>query len=130
MRAENRRLQARLNNAVSLDTMKKALEDKDQALADAQKVAREKTEAAEKKLATAAKLEEENTRLKQERSDWSKKLDQATKRAKGLEAHLGSYSQKMYALLKGNFLQPSELHQFQLHPVERISLTPKKQQHD
>ena len=118
MRAENRRLQARLNNVVSLDTTKKALEDKDQALADDQKVAREMAEATEKKLATASKLEEENTKLKQERSDWSKKLDHATKRAKGLEAYLGSYAQKMYALLEGNFLQPSELCQFQLHPVE------------
>ena len=36
--------------------MKKALEDKDKALADAQKVAREKTEAVEKKLAAASKL--------------------------------------------------------------------------
>jgi len=43
VRAENHRLQARLNNAISLDAMKKALEDKDKALADAQKTAREKT---------------------------------------------------------------------------------------
>jgi hypothetical protein len=40
-------------------------------LADAQKMAREKSEAAEKNLAAASKLEEENTKLKQERADWT-----------------------------------------------------------
>ena len=118
MRAENSRLQARLNNAVSLDIMKKALEDKDQALADAQKTAREKTEAAERKLAAAKAIEEENTKLKQERADWTKKLESAVKRAKGLEAFIGDYAQKMYTLLQGNSLQSSKLCQFRLHPVE------------
>ena len=118
MRAENRRLRARLNNAISLDVMKKALEDKDQALADAQRTAREKTEAAERKLAAAKTMEEENAKLKQERADWSKKLESAIKRAKGLEAFIGSYAQKMYTLLEGNSLQSSELCQFQFHPVE------------
>ena len=112
MCAENRRLRARLNNAISLDVMKKALEDKDRSLADAQKTAREKTEATEKKLAVASKLEEENTKLKQERADWSKRLDHATKRAKGLEIHLGDYAQKMYVLLEGNFIQSSEFSWF------------------
>ena len=88
--------------------MKKALEDKDRSLADAQKMAREKTEAAEKRLAAASKLEEENTKLKQERADWGKRLDQATKRAKGLENYLGDYAKKMYILLEGNFIQLSE----------------------
>ena len=95
--------------------MKKVLEDKDRSLADAQKMAREKTEAAEKKLAAASKLEEENTKLKQERADWSNRLDHAIKRAKGLETYLGDYAQKMYVLLEGNFIQSS---QFQLYPVE------------
>jgi len=88
--------------------MKKALEDKDRSLADAQKTAREKTEAAKKKLAAASKLEKENANLKQERADWSNRFDHATKRAKGLENYLGDYAQKMYTLLEGNFLQPSE----------------------
>ena len=92
MRAENRRLQVQLNNAVSLDTMKKALEDKDRSLADAQKTAKEKTEVAEKKLAAASKLEEENTKLKQERANWSNRLDHGIKRAKGLETYLGYYA--------------------------------------
>ena len=108
VRGGNRRLQARLNNVVSLDTMKKALEDKDKSLADAQKTARETTEAAEKKLAITSKLEEENTKLKQERADWVKKVEQATKRAKGLEKYLGDFAKKMYILLEGNFLQSSE----------------------
>ena len=90
--------------------MKKALEDKDQALADAQKTVREKTEAAEKKLAAAKNLEEENTKLKQERTDWSRKLKHAIKRAKVLEAFIGDYAKKMYILLEGNFIQSSEFH--------------------
>ena len=82
--------------------MKKALEDKDQALADAQKTAREKTEVAERKLAAAKTMEEENAKLKQERADWSKKLESAVKRAKGLEVFIGDYARKMYTLLEGN----------------------------
>ena len=89
--------------------MKKALEDKDQALADAQKTAREKTEAAERKLAAAKTMEEENAKLKQERADWNKKLEHAIKRAKGLEAFIGDYAQKMYSLLEGNFCQSTDL---------------------
>ena len=89
--------------------MKKALEDKDRALADTQKTAREKTEAAERKLAAAKTMEEENAKLKQERADWNKKLEHAIKRAKGLEAFIGDYAQKMYSLLEGKFYQSSEL---------------------
>ena len=92
--------------------MKKSLEDKDQALADAQKTAREKTEAAERKLAAAKTMEEENAKLKQERADWTKKLEHATKRATGLEAFIGDYAQKMYSLLEGNFCQSTELCSF------------------
>ena len=98
--------------------MKKALEDKDQALAVAQKTAREKTEAAEKKLAAVKAIEEENTKLKQERADWIKKLEHALKRAKGLEAFIGDYAQKMYSLLEGNFCQSTELYPFCFHLVE------------
>jgi DNA repair exonuclease SbcCD ATPase subunit len=90
--------------------MKKALEDKDKALADAQKVAKEKTQAAEKQLAAVGKVEEENTKLKQERADWNKNLERLTKRAKGLEKYLGDFAQKMYIYLEGNFLQSSEFH--------------------
>jgi DNA repair exonuclease SbcCD ATPase subunit len=90
--------------------MKKALEDKDKALADAQKVAKEKTQAAEKQLAAVGKVEEENTKLKQERADWNKNLERLTKRAKGLEKYLGDFAQKMYIYLEGNFLRSSEFH--------------------
>ena len=109
MRGENRRLRARLNNVISLDTMKKALEDKDKALADAQKVAKEKTQTAEKKLAGIAKVEEENNKLKQERVDWNKSVKKLSEKAKGLEEFIGSFSKKMYGFLEGNFPQSSEL---------------------
>jgi hypothetical protein len=83
--------------------MKKALEDKDTALADAQRVAKEKTLAAEKKLASIKRVEEENTKLKQERTDWTKNMEKLAKRAKGLETYLGDYAKKMYLMLEGNF---------------------------
>lgn len=104
MRNENRRLQARLNNVISLDTMKKALEDKYEELAEAQKVAREKTEASEKKLAATSKLEEENTKIRQERADSMKRAEQLTKKRNGLENYLGDFAKKMFDVLEGNFL--------------------------
>jgi predicted RNase H-like nuclease (RuvC/YqgF family) len=69
--------------------MKQALEDKDKALVGAQKVAKEKAEAAEAKLASVGKLEEENaslkaaveevkkeaTKLKKEQAEWAKKIE-------------------------------------------------------
>ena len=64
MRSENRQLQARLKNVISLDKMKQALEQKDIDLAAAQKTAREKTDLADKKPALVGKLEEENAKLK------------------------------------------------------------------
>ena len=64
MLSENRQLQARLKNVISLEKMKQALEKKDQDLAAAQKEAREKTTLADKKLASVGKLEEENSKLK------------------------------------------------------------------
>jgi hypothetical protein len=88
--------------------MKKALEDKDKALADAQKTATEKTQAAEKKLATVKRLEEDNTKLKEERVAWSINMKELDKRAKGLEKYLGDFAQKMFAKLEGNFLRSNE----------------------
>ena len=61
---ENRQLQARLKNVISLDTMRKALEKKDADHAGAQKVARKMADVAEKKLASVCKLEKENETLK------------------------------------------------------------------
>ena len=66
MRSENHRLQVRLRTSVSLETMKQALESKDNELTGAQQVAKEKTKAAEEKLASLRKLETENTSLKKE----------------------------------------------------------------
>ena len=63
VRSENRQLQTRLKNVISLDKMKQALEQKDLDLAAAQKTAREKTELADKKLTSVGKLEEENAKL-------------------------------------------------------------------
>jgi hypothetical protein len=92
--------------------MKKALEDKDKSLTDAQKTAREKTEAVEKKLAAASKLEEENTKLKQERAEWTKKVEKLAKRGKGLENYLGDFTKKMFLMLEGNFLSLNEFCRF------------------
>ena len=64
MRSENRQVQARQKNVISLEKMKQALEQKDIDIAAAQKTAREKTELADKKLASVGKLEEENAKLK------------------------------------------------------------------
>ena len=64
VRSENRQLQARLKNVISLDKMKQALEQKDLDLEVVQKTARENTELADKKLASVGKLEEENAKLK------------------------------------------------------------------
>jgi len=58
-------------------------------------------------------MEEENAKLKQERADWSKKLEGAVKRAKGLEVFIGDYAHKIYTLLEGNSPRSSELCQFQ-----------------
>src|SRR4051812_11523106 len=50
--SDNRQLQARLKNVISLEKMKQALEKKDLDLAAAQKEAREKTALADKNLAS------------------------------------------------------------------------------
>ena len=77
--SENRQLQARLKNVISLDKMKQALEQKDLDLAVAQKTAREKTDLADKKLASVSKLEEENAKLKTTISEANKEVMQLKK---------------------------------------------------
>lgn len=86
-----------------LNLLKRALEDKYKALAEA----KEKTETAEKMFSAVSKLEE-NTKLKQERADWSKKLEQMTKRRNDLENYLGNFAKKMFDMLTNNFLSSSE----------------------
>jgi hypothetical protein len=106
--------------------MKQALEKKDEELARAQKVAKEKTEATEAKLASVGKLEEENASLKtavedlkKERAEWAKKMeektsafeskktalndkgDQLTQKRDALEKYVGGFTKKMYVMLEG-----------------------------
>ena len=105
---ENRQLQARLKNVISLDTMRKALEKKDADHAGAQKVGREKNEAAERKLASDGKLEEENaalktaveevkedaTQLREEKVVLTDKVDQLTRKRDELEIYLGDLQRR------------------------------------
>ena len=130
MRSENRQLQARLKNAISLEKRKQALEQKDLDLAAAQKTAREKTELADKKLASVGKLEEENTRLKTAISEANKevvqlkkdkvivteKVGDLTRKKDELEVYLGGLAKKLFLMLEGIIPCPTELlpstHQF------------------
>jgi DNA repair exonuclease SbcCD ATPase subunit len=118
VRSENRQLQARLRNVISLDKMKQALERKDLDLAAAQKTAREKTELADKKLASVGKLEEENAKLKtavdeakkevvqlkEEKVALADKVDVLTRKRDELETYLGGLAKKMFLMLEGTFL--------------------------
>ena len=56
MHSENRQLQARLKNVISLGKMEQALDQKDLDLAAAQKEAREKTTLADKNAASVGKF--------------------------------------------------------------------------
>lgn len=62
--SENAQLVKRLRTAISLETMKQALEDKDTKLAEAWKNANAKTKAAEDSLKVVSDLKEENKTLK------------------------------------------------------------------
>ena len=90
MCSENRQLQARLKNVISLEKMKEALEKKDQDLAAAQKEAREKTVLADKKLASVGKLEEDNSKLKIAVSEANRELEQLKKDKENLTNEAGS----------------------------------------
>nr|XP_020149043.1 uncharacterized protein LOC109734240 [Aegilops tauschii subsp. strangulata] len=106
--SENRKLQARLKNVISLDKMKQALEQKDLDLAAARKTAREKTNLANKKLASVDKLEEENAKLKTAVGEANKEVVQLkkdkvaltdkvadlTRKRDELEAYLGGLAKK------------------------------------
>ncbi|XBI10099.1 hypothetical protein VPH35_137474 [Triticum aestivum] len=111
---ENRQLQARLRNVISLDKMKQALEQKDLDLAGAQKIACEKTKLADRKLASVGKLEEENAKLKtsldeakkqvmqlkEEKVALADKVDVLTRKRDELEAYLGGLAKKMFLMLE------------------------------
>ena len=115
MRSENRQLQARLKNVISLEKMKQALEKKDQDLAAAQKEAREKTTLVDKKLASFNKLEEENSklktaiteanqevaRLKKDKESLTDKVGSLKAKKGKLESYLGHLATKLVLKLEG-----------------------------
>ena len=92
--SENRQLQARLKNVISLEKMKQALEKKDLDLAAAQKEAQDKTALADKKLASVGKLEEENSKLKTAVSDANREFERLMKDKDKLTDELGSLKAK------------------------------------
>ena len=106
-----------INGEDALDTMKQALEKKDEELAGAQKVAKQKTEAAEAKIASVSQLEEENATLKTAIEEVKKKAAQLkekkivladkvghlTQKRDELEEYLGSLVKKMYIMLEDTF---------------------------
>ena len=118
MHSENRQLQDRLKNVISLDKMKQALEQKDLDLAAVQKTTREKTELADKKLALVEKLEEENATLrttvdeakkeavqmKEEKATLADRVEALTQKRDELETYLGGITKKMFRMLEGIFL--------------------------
>ena len=98
------------------------MEQKDLDLAGAQKTAREKTELADRKLASVRKLEEENAKLKtvvdeakkeavqlkEEKVALADKVDVLTRKRDELETYLGGLAKKMFLMLEGTFLCPTE----------------------
>ena len=95
-----------------------ALNKKDQELAEAQKVALDKTKLAEEKLASVGKLEEENailkaaldvanreaSRLKNDKLALSDKASELVGKKNDLEAYLGGLAKKLFIMLEGAFL--------------------------
>ena len=114
--------------------MKQALESKGNELAGAQKVAKEKTKAAEEKLASLGKFEAENTSLKKEvlelkkqQTEWdgkfkaqaevyelekkalNEKVAQLIEKRNALERNIEEFMEEMYNKLAGNLQPLSEL---------------------
>ena len=85
-------------------------------------MAREKTELAERKLASIGKLEEENAnlntgvdkakkevaQLKEEKVALTDKVDELTRKRDVLEVYLRGLAKKLYVMLEGTFVHPSE----------------------
>ena len=107
--------------------MKQALKNKDQELAGAQQVAKEKTKPAKEKLASFGKREAENTSLKKEvlelkkqQTEWESKLKaqaeayekekktlnekvaQLIEKKNTLERYIEEFTEEMYTKLAGN----------------------------
>ena len=131
MHSENRQLQDRLKNVISLEKMKQALGQEDLDLAAAQRSALEKTELADKKLASVGKLEEENAKLKTAISEANKevvqlkkdkvtladKVGDLTRKRDELEVYLGGLAKKLFLMLEGAFPCPTDLPLLTLHIV-------------
>ena len=121
--SENRQLQGRLKNVISLVKMKQALEQKDNDLAAAQKEARTKTELADKKLASVNKLEEENAKLKtvvtkankevaklkKDKETLTDKVGDLTQKKGKLEAYLGRLANNLVLKQEGTSSRPTDL---------------------
>ena len=101
MRSENRQLQARLKNVISLEKMKQALEKKDLDLAAAQKEAREKTTLVDKKLASVGKLEDEIVQLKKDKESLTDEVGNLKAKQCELESYLGQLAAKLVLKLEG-----------------------------
>ena len=106
-----------------VETMRQALEKKDSDLAAAQKMAEDKTALADQKLASVGKLEEENsklktaldeankeaTHLKKEKGVLTDKVEGIARKRDDLENYLGGLAKKLYIMLEGAFLCPTDL---------------------
>ena len=100
-----------------------ALNKKDQELAEAQKAVLDKTKLAEEKLTSVGKLEEENanlkaaldaankevSRLKNDKIALSDKASELVWKKNDLEAYLGGLAKKLFIMLEGAFLCPTDL---------------------
>ena len=103
--------------------MNQALVQKDLDLAAAQKAAEEKTALADQKLASVGKLEEENaklktaldeankeaTRLKKDKRALTDKVEDIARKRDDLENYLGGLAKKLFVMLEGAFLCPTDL---------------------
>ncbi|KAM3406947.1 hypothetical protein ACQJBY_000782 [Aegilops geniculata] len=103
--------------------MNQALAKKDLDLAAAQKAAEEKTALADQKLASIGKLEEENaklktaldeankeaTRLKKDKNNLTEKMEDIARKRDDLENYLGGLAKKLFIMLEGAFLCPTDL---------------------
>ena len=117
--------------------MKQGLEKKDLDLASAQKEAQEKTALADKKLTSVGALEEEITKLKtslaesnreathlqKDKVTLDEKLEGISRRRNDLEAYLKALAKKLFLMLEGTFLYPTDL-LFASHHEPIDSLTP------
>ena len=120
-----------------VEKMRLALAKKDLDLAAAQKEAQEKTKLADKKLASVCALAEEITKLKTSLSESNReatylKKDKVTlneqvesmsRRRNDLEAYLKALAKRLFLMLEGTFLYPTDL-LFVSHHEPVDSLTP------